>query len=548
MAASRAQIVGLLSLLGNAASIVNDVGSSQLGVGVGKKSRPAHQHLLLRREDHHHRHKQPWGQGPEGPTEVQVTNSLLGGNLTEEVEQEPTTESSTADNASTAPAVGASDDYGLFSSNSSFMDCKETRRDCFQRASEGACESAEDGPTMKKVCPVSCGQCGVPGSGFRPYFGTEGQEQDPLVPVVVKDFTDSDATLPAWAYQAVTVAGPYKLPHQPECTALARAFDGSSDHGMRKHKCAACEEPCSFRTKQAPIHTNWNFEPKLEELNIFDVAMYVEMSSVSQIAPFSMNGIHYKMNFEIQRTPKSQAFKGFVGPLARGGVAAEDSLYGQHYLQVKDTQLPSPDGMLVRGRWLALPGERVSGDIGSCVRSCVECDNYPQLRSSGLTTGVVCTVDVGIVDESSFVYRLRQSKPETSMAFQGSKYDGSEWEVTVRDVSTDAYYVVGRFFLEGASSTSGISSFMATHEHLGCAPCDAYFQSVRTAGPFVLNPKKQHFLKDAAVSAPATAQGEGGLCKLHRVVSLRGLTLLYQSGPAVWPKKALNGSKILKCR
>eukprot|EP00929_Paragymnodinium_shiwhaense_P012903 TRINITY_DN120780_c0_g1_i1.p1 TRINITY_DN120780_c0_g1~~TRINITY_DN120780_c0_g1_i1.p1 ORF type:complete len:585 (-),score=119.76 TRINITY_DN120780_c0_g1_i1:23-1777(-) len=451
----------------------------------------------------------------------------------------------TADKAlSTTAASATKADYKeTADAYSHLRACRDFDTTCFDKASEGACEAELQRTDMQFNCPVSCGLCGVPGSGWAPYFGGGGRH-DTLVPVVVRDLSDVEATLPAWAHQRLSMAGPYRLPQQPSCISLLGASSGSSDHGREKHKCAACEEACTYRTKQAPLHTSFNFHPKLESQNAMDMIMFVELSSISQLAPFSMNGIQYKMNFNIMRAPDSNAFRGVVGPVVRGGAADGESLAGQHYLEVKDTQLPSPDGMLVRGRWLALPGARKSGDLGSCVRACVGCDNYPQLRSSGLTTGVACKLDVGVDDGHGFVYRIRQSKAAAQVQFEGVQYDGAEWEVTVRDTVTEAYYVLGRVLLEGASEDVGIATFTATHEHLGCAPCDAYFQAVRVNGPYVLQPSRQHIMRSCEITAGAES---GALCKLHRAVSLGGLTVLYESGPSVWPKAPMTGRAIYKC-
>lgn len=360
-----------------------------------------------------------------------------------------------------------------------------------------------------------------------------------VVPVVIKNGT-ATPTQPAWARQGQTMAGLYKLPKQPKCSVLMDVNGGNSDHGSGFHECAACEEGCTNANRQAPIHSEWTFLPSLITEAAYDVAMMIEYPSVHQLAPFSANGVFYRMKFEIGR-PSGNGYVGCMGPQVRGGVTLGDALNGRHHFEVRDTQMPSPDGVLVRGRWLALPGRRRPGDIGLCKRACLGCDQYPHLLSSGLASGTVCGVDVGVMNSQAFVYRFFQSVPEAEVEFDGAIYRGTEWEVNVRDTSTGAFYTLGRVVLEGHSKNIGMVGFAASHEHLGCAPCDAYYQAARVTGPFILVPQGVHRISRCDVDIKATPE-----CGLSRVVGLGGLSLLYESGPGVWPAST-NHSTVFKC-
>merc|ERR1719356_783114 len=267
----------------------------------------------------------------------------------------------------------------------------------------------------------------------------------------------------------------------------------------------------------------------------------VEFMSIQQIAPFALNGLWHQMSVEISRGRSSPWFVE-MGPQLRGGVAPGDALQGKHVAMISDTELPSPDGTLVKGRWLAMPSKRRPGDIGECKRACVGCDDYPQLSASGLSTGTLCSIDVGMDNGMGFVYRIHKTKDEQSVNFDGATYMGSEWQINIHDTTTGGFYVLARVILEGNAAHNGIRNFAATHQHLGCAPCDAYYQATRVTGPFILQPKNVH----AHLYADYQLQQKVGTqCAMHRVSGLGGYSILYESGPTVWPAKTVRDKKQL---
>eukprot|EP00929_Paragymnodinium_shiwhaense_P001926 TRINITY_DN10212_c1_g1_i2.p1 TRINITY_DN10212_c1_g1~~TRINITY_DN10212_c1_g1_i2.p1 ORF type:complete len:458 (+),score=70.32 TRINITY_DN10212_c1_g1_i2:474-1847(+) len=334
---------------------------------------------------------------------------------------------------------------------------------------------------------------------------------------------------PDWAREPIAAVGSYALPGQPNCSLLASEGSGRSDHGLRDHACRACGEGCGMLNRQVPVKTSWRFKPPLSVLPALDLYTVLEFPSVDSLAPLPTNGLSHRWHFTIGR-PDGPGFAGSMGPQVRGGVGKGEALFGEHGFEIKDTVPPAPDGSLVRGRWLALPGERRSGDIGSCSRKCVGCEDYPQLEGARLATGLVCKIDIAIGSGSSFVYRLRQSSESVPVLHDGDTYYGAQWDVNIHDASSGAFFVLGRVVLEGTSKANGVISFSSRHEPLGCLPCDAAFQAVRTAGPFIMVPKDVHSIKKCDVQLERTG-GQG--CAMQRVVGLGGLTLLYESGPGV---------------
>eukprot|EP00928_Gymnodinium_smaydae_P033808 TRINITY_DN24112_c0_g2_i2.p1 TRINITY_DN24112_c0_g2~~TRINITY_DN24112_c0_g2_i2.p1 ORF type:complete len:594 (+),score=159.31 TRINITY_DN24112_c0_g2_i2:178-1959(+) len=343
--------------------------------------------------------------------------------------------------------------------------------------------------------------------------------------------------IPEWAQARKTFSANLMLPHQPKCEVFAGLDDGVSDLGETEHVCTACEDGCTKLNKQMPMQVKWSIDPPLWRLNAMDVMVMVEFPKVTGVAPYTLNGIQHKINFDIGRKPRggrASPWRGYMATRLRGGAAPGEALPGQHIFTILDTEPPNLDGSVVKGRWLALPGRRVGGDVGVCKRACIECEDDPKLLAAGYANGAVCVLDVTVQNNQGFLYRLRQSSDGRSAAYAGGDYRGSEFELQVRDANNGNFYNVGRIVLEGNGPDHGVAFLDSRLEHLGCAPCDAYYQAVKVTGPFVLSPAGEHQIVSAS-SVDLRENGEGEDCGLKRVASLGGLTVMYESGPGVWP-------------
>jgi hypothetical protein len=287
---------------------------------------------------------------------------------------------------------------------------------------------------------------------------------------------------------------------------------------------------------QSPTITKWTFNPSLDQegTGAFDMAMMVQLLNVHQLAPFSLNGIYHKMTFKLGLPGVGgAAFVGSMGPQVHGGSNPGDTLPGRHFFEIQDTALPSaPGARIAEGRWLALPSTKRPGDIGTCKRACVGCAANPELMTAGSSSGVDCGLSVAVQDGSAFVYRIHKSSDEETTEYDGVIYAGPEWVINVRDMNTGSVYTIGRFITEGFGPQHGIVDFSSSHEHLGCAPCDAYYQATRVTGPFVLRPAGVHYIQTAETAHPRETDTKD-TCRMQRAVGLGGLGLLYESGPTV---------------
>jgi len=386
---------------------------------------------------------------------------------------------------------------------------------------------------------------------FAPNFTTDGSWLPP---------EDMD---PAFAKQMQLFAGVggnvMRLPPQPTCSLHITPDMGESLYGNDEAlPCRACQEGCTDRNMQVPLETDWSFFPSMHDNNAFDLVAMIEFIRIEQLKPYSLNGVRYELNFALLQPagggegckPGDEGgiatWRGHVGPQVAGGVPHISALNGRHRLEIRDTAWPNPDGSYVRGRWLVFPSSRSDGVVGNCRRECIGCDTYPQLLASGLSTGIACTIDLGIKNEMAFVYRVRLSKDRAEVWYDGNTYMGSEWQVDVHDTTNGEYYILARVVLEGTSSKIGISSVYGTYRHLGCSPCDAYYAAVRVTGPFVLRPKKIMTIEEAEFVPLEPPKSNGSYCKRHRVSGLGGYSLLYESGPGV-QSPILQSRKLFSC-
>jgi len=314
----------------------------------------------------------------------------------------------------------------------------------------------------------------------------------------------------------------WEIPFESECRVIMGETTGSSDHGSGVHSCSMCDQACNQQNKQKAIYTSWAFSPSLKEANLYDVETKIEWSSVARMRKYGANGIYQAMRFIwAKKAGELKRFGGYMGPQIKGDHG------GNHLYSVWDTHKPNVDGSSVLGRRLAVP----ASDPGACVRNCQDCGLHPELAAASLTTGTQCILPADMQEGQAFVYRIRMSNPSATSLFDGKTYRGTEWEVTVTDIQNGSAFVLGRVVLEGDTTSEGIEVWKNFHEHLGCTPCDAFYEKTTVTGPWILEPKGVHEVKEGVVE-PLDASTS---CRHYRVTSLSGLSLSIETGPGVTP-------------
>lgn len=364
-------------------------------------------------------------------------------------------------------------------------------------------------------------------------------EGEPIIGT--SDPIDDDASHSGGGSPNETVRETWPTISEPTCRVLVGEDAGSSDYGKSDHTCTACPDGCGVKNMQPPVYSVYSIDPPLDQLNAFELIMVVTWKSVMKVQPHASSGLYNKMKFIISHTD-GKPFKGEMGPQVRGGGVSGAALGGKHIFEISDTEPPSVRGGLVEGRRLALASSPAPGDVGFCTRVCSNCANKPALVAIGETTGVRCEVSMAMDDGDGFIYRLKLVTGDAFSEYEGARYQGAEWQVLIRDVSNGNEVSVGRILLEGNTHSSGIEKFSNVHMHLGCTPCDAFYQGTVVGGPYITQPEGKHKVKACEVQA---LENMGTECNLRRAVGLGGMSVFLESGPGVWPTMAPNNTLFL---
>jgi hypothetical protein len=247
-------------------------------------------------------------------------------------------------------------------------------------------------------------------------------------------------------------------------------------------------EPCTQATKQKALYLQYDFEPPLHTSPALDISVQHEWNATSDIHRYGKNGV-----FAAQPIGTSDGLGGYFGSQVHGD--GSDGLL----FSIWDTLEPhmpaaNVSACLARGAPNATWCEHKHAFALSptCTRHCLDCGLHKGWHN---TTGVQCHVPMRLADGDRLVFRLRRVVPNATFSDAqqglGLLYLGSEWELTARhvvggDEGAASDVVVGRMFWEG--TYHGISRFGAFHEHIGCCPCDAFFESEVRTGPWVSGP------------------------------------------------------------
>jgi len=357
-----------------------------------------------------------------------------------------------------------------------------------------------------------------------------------------KDFHQA----PPWSPHA-------SMPAMPSCKSDVGQDMGLSDYGSMQHSCTSCQRNCSETNKQQATNLTWLFEPSLATCNAFDVKLYSNWSNIDGLGCKDCDGKGLRHKFEATIATnagegltgyedKVLGFETWFGPEVAGGPRASGSDFsGHHVLEVWDTEEPTRnpdcDEKKVKnpaGRWLAIPGGLKAGETFRCERVCKP--GFP--CSCGRNTGMRCTAAIAMSSNQLFAYRLRRVADTATGTLEGNSYVGTEWEVTAEDLSQSSpIMVVGRVILAGNSAVYGIKSMRQSHQHIGCVPCDLFYESTIISGPFIQEPVGVHAVRSAdGTPPPLTSES----CELFRISSIGGFAVQFETGPGLWPPFEVN--------
>jgi len=340
------------------------------------------------------------------------------------------------------------------------------------------------------------------------------------------------------------------MPAMPTCTQDVTQDMGLSDYGSISHSCTACQRNCTEENGVKPSNISWLFEPSLAQCNARDVTYYLNLSNIDQLgcSECEGKGLKHKLEFTMATNAREGeagyedadlGFDGWMGPEVTGGPrAAGSSFPGFHVIEVSDTEPPPrvrdcAVNAQSSGRWLAIPGEQRQGETFSCERICQKSE-----CTCSRNTGMRCTAPIQMGSRQVFAYRLRSIAESATGTLAGSTRSGTEWEVTAEDLTDSSpTMTVGRFILEGNAAQYGIKSLRQSHQHLGCVPCDLFYESTIVSGPFINDPPGVHVIRSAdGQPPPLTAES----CELFRMSAIGGTTVKFETGPGLWPPIQVN--------
>jgi len=379
--------------------------------------------------------------------------------------------------------------------------------------------------------------------------GLTHKGQNPGVQVAYPQNNDASHQAPDWEPHVDMVNMASK-----SCTMDVTQEMGLSDYGSTQHSCTACQRTCSEENKQQATNLKYLFEPALESCNAKDVKFYMNFSSIDQLgcANCGAKGIRHKLEMQFATNAgegitgyqdKVLGFNGWMGPEVMGGPRqAGSDFQGLHVFEVEDTEEPSHSedcaALNPAGRWLAIPGAGKMGETWNCQRIC----KSTHTCHCGRKTHVRCTASIAMSTSQLFVYRVRMTSKSAVTTFEGSTYTGTEWEVSAQDLSHknlagEGHMTVGRVILVGNADVYGIKTMSQAHEHIGCVPCDMFYESTVVSGPFVQDPVGVHAIRSAEGGAPPLTAHS---CELFRMSSLGGFAVKFETGPGLWPPFEVN--------
>lgn len=382
------------------------------------------------------------------------------------------------------------------------------------------------------------------------HIGPHGGSHSLAYPHSQKGVHRSSYTAPDWAPHA-------RMPTMPECSGDVTQEMGLSDYGSISHGCSACSRDCTEENKQQATNLTWHFEPPLEDCNAFDVKLYANWSSIDQLGCTDCEAKGIRHAFEMtfatnagEGSPgyedKALGFEGWMGPEVLGGPRSSGSdFHGLHVFEIEDTEEPSRsencDAHNPPGRWLAIPGELRAGETFHCERVCKS--SHP--CNCGRNTHMRCTAAIAMSSKQVFAYRIRKVAESSTGTLAGNSYVGTEWEVTAEDLTqASPVMTVGRVVLAGNSAIYGIKKLGQSHQHIGCVPCDLFYESTIVSGPFIEEPVGVHAVRSANGMPPPLSSES---CELFRISSMAGLSVRFETGPGLWPPFEVNDT-IFSCQ
>jgi hypothetical protein len=353
---------------------------------------------------------------------------------------------------------------------------------------------------------------------------------------------------------------------QDDCSIAIGKDIGLSDYGTVPHECEMCSKTCTNENKQQTVTSTWNIEPSLKDSPAKSVHFYTKMESIDDLAcehcldwqntDAEEIGIshNYEIDFSATKGDGKDVpnFKSMVGSYIsteyHGSVAGTgpNEFPAKLFFLVRDTVPPKNlNGCKNNppGRRYALQGASRFGELFYCQRFCTTSDEDGGC-ACGFMDAIGCAVHVHVATGMMIKFALRVVADDAMAPMMGhdgkpKSLGGQQWEAVATFGHDDSDYkidaVLGRVILTGNGEDEGIVEMKQNVHHKGCTPCDMYYSSFISVGPFISSPANVHWVRSADVVPPSEEEIGLEICRLYRVTARRGHVLLFESGPGLFP-------------
>lgn len=242
----------------------------------------------------------------------------------------------------------------------------------------------------------------------------------------------------------------------------------------------ASADNCTGATKQKALYLQYIIDPPLSSVPATDISIETIWNSTMDMRRYGSNGVFAASTIHMTDGPG-----GYFGSQADGDSAQGGLLFS---IWDKESKGESPTtncdgGVAPNATWCR--SQHAFPLSGTCRRHCLDCGLHPGWRN---TTGTQCSVPMLLRDGDSVTFRLRRVNVTAVIQNPvglGLVYNGSVWELTAA-LGNGSTVLVGRMLLE--ETFGGVARFGAFHEHIGCTPCAAFYESEVRRGPWISAP------------------------------------------------------------
>ena len=264
------------------------------------------------------------------------------------------------------------------------------------------------------------------------------------------------------------------------------------------------EAKCNQLNKQKATHVRYEYDPPLNESNLFDVSAEISWTDINGIDAYGKNGVYEAYGIDLGE------FGGYFGAQVKG-YRRED--------------------MLLYSIWDADDGSQVWPMHENCNRNCNDCGS-----SSHAGMGVKCAYDLPMDEGERYTMRIHRTTEQGTYTAEAETYTGPVWQVTAVAEGSDDEIIVGEILFEDLDADTGLSKFNGFHEHLGCTRCASFYAKVGRKDPVVQVPATTALVDVSGKHTCADCS-----CDMYNMTR-QGDSVFFETGPGTEPDFPMGGT------